>query len=96
MNTVSLSQIDQELQSFDIVLAGMELLQDDYLGGSGTRGYGKIAFEGLRMTFKPRTYYDGTGTPAVDIAKDTDITTLRQGSYRDEIRDKISETIPTE
>ena len=92
LNTVNPSQIDQELKSFDIVLAGMELLQDDYLGGSGTRGYGKIAFEDLAMTFKPRTYYDGTGTAAVGIAKDTDIATLRQGNYRDE----ISQAIPTQ
>ena len=92
LNTVNPSQIDQELQSFDIVLAGMELLQDDYLGGSGTRGYGKIEFEDLAMTFKPRTYYDGTRTNAVDIAKDTDISTLRQGSYINE----ISKAIPTE
>ena len=91
-NTVDSSQIQQELEWFDIVLAGMELLQDDYLGGSGTRGYGKIAFENLAMTFKPRTYYDRTGTAAVDIADDTDIVTLRQGNYRDQ----ISDAIPTE
>ena len=91
-NTVRSSQISEELALFDIVLAGMELLQDDYLGGSGTRGYGKIAFEKLAMTFKPRTYYDGAGAAAVDIADDTDIVTLRHGDYRD----KISEVIPTE
>ena len=91
-HTADPSQIEQELERFDIVLAGMELLQDDYLGGSGTRGYGKIAFKKLAMTFKPRTYYDGTGTAAVDIADDTDIATLRQGNYRA----KISDAIPTE
>jgi len=27
------------------------LLQDDYLGGSGSRGYGKIEFEGVKYCF---------------------------------------------
>lgn len=92
LNTANPSQIDQELEAFDIVLAGMELLQDDYLGGSGTRGYGKIAFEDLALMFKPRTYYDRTETAVVNIAEDTNIATLRQGGYRD----KILEAIPTE
>ena len=91
-NTVDPSQVQQELERFDTVLAGMELLQDDYLGGSGTRGYGRIAFKNLKMTFKPRAYYDEVGTAAVDIADDTDIVTLRQSDYRN----KISDAIPTE
>ena len=36
-----------ELAYFDTVLKGMELLEDDYLGGSGSRGSGQIAFEEL-------------------------------------------------
>lgn len=31
-----------------LLAEGMKLLQYDYLGGNGTRGYGKIEFEGLR------------------------------------------------
>lgn len=84
------TQVKPELQRFNIILTGMELLQDDYLGGSGTRGYGKIEFEGLKMTFKPRTYY-GTGTGKVKIADDNgivtfkDIATLRQVNYTEKI-----------
>ncbi|MEX2513506.1 MAG: type III-A CRISPR-associated RAMP protein Csm3 [Cyclobacteriaceae bacterium] len=29
--------------------AALSLMQDDYLGGSGTRGYGQIEFEGMKM-----------------------------------------------
>ena len=42
------NNLQDELQFFDTVLAAMELLEDDYLGGSGSRGSGQIAFEGLR------------------------------------------------
>ncbi len=38
-----LSNEDEEL--FDIILTGMKLLELDYLGGSGSRGYGRIRFE---------------------------------------------------
>ncbi len=35
------------LQDFEILRNGLRLLQYDYLGGSGSRGYGKVAFRGL-------------------------------------------------
>ena len=46
-------QLENELQFFDTVLKGMELLEDDYLGGAGSRGSGQIAFENLTMTLSP-------------------------------------------
>jgi len=36
----------------------MELLEDDYLGGMGSRGYGKIAFENITLSLKTGTYYE--------------------------------------
>ena len=39
------NQLQAELQFFQTVLTGMELLEDDYLGGSGSRGSGQIAFK---------------------------------------------------
>jgi CRISPR-associated protein Csm3 len=32
------------------LLAGLSLLEQDALGGSGSRGYGRVAFEGLKVT----------------------------------------------
>lgn len=37
---------------FKDVLQGMALVEDDYLGGGGARGNGKIQFEGLHVTLK--------------------------------------------
>ena len=83
-------QLNRELQFFTTVLTGMELLEDDYLGGSGTRGYGRIAFENLKMTFKPRTYYEKTGVEPIPIAKDVDIGSLRQVDYGQEVLNAIN------
>ena len=37
------------LQDFAILKDGFKLLQYDYLGGSGSRGYGKVAFKDLQL-----------------------------------------------
>lgn len=39
------------------VVAAMRLLEDDYLGSSGTRGYGKVKFQRLRVSWRPLDYY---------------------------------------
>ena len=52
------NRLEDELNYFDTVLKGMELLEDDYLGGSGSRGSGQVVFENLTMTFKSRECYE--------------------------------------
>lgn len=37
------------LRDFEILQKGFRLLQYDYLGGSGSRGYGKVAFSGIEI-----------------------------------------------
>ena len=37
---------------FENILLMLELLEDDYLGGHGTRGYGRVQFENLKLTEK--------------------------------------------
>ncbi len=44
---------------FMTFLQTIELLQDDYLGGGGSRGSGKIALENISLTLKSKKYYDG-------------------------------------
>ena len=34
------------------MLTGLQLVEDDYLGGQGSRGSGKVAFEDLSVTLK--------------------------------------------
>ncbi|EHP86827.1 type III-A CRISPR-associated RAMP protein Csm3 [Methanotorris formicicus] len=40
-------------------IEGMKLLEDDYLGGCGSRGYGKIKFKDIMLIHKPKAYYEG-------------------------------------
>lgn len=42
--------IDNELDDLTTIRQAMYLLQDDYIGGSGSRGYGKIVFSNVNIT----------------------------------------------
>lgn len=44
-------------KNFLELLRSMKLLEDNYLGGSGTRGFGKIKFEKLKITKRDLDYY---------------------------------------
>jgi len=40
-----------------VVFEGMRLLEDDYLGGYGSRGSGKVRFENIEVILRPKIYY---------------------------------------
>ena len=46
---LSFKKLDDGEKLLDVALAGLKLLELDSLGGSGSRGYGKIAFADLRI-----------------------------------------------
>ncbi|MEM2889790.1 MAG: hypothetical protein QW358_00365 [Candidatus Hadarchaeum sp.] len=48
----------------------MRLLEDDYLGGSGSRGSGKVRFEGLNIEIKPVEAYSRAEAPLISFAVD--------------------------
>jgi len=46
-----------DLELFLHVLECMSYVEDDYIGGLGSRGYGKIRFEGVELSLKSRRDY---------------------------------------
>jgi CRISPR-associated protein Csm3 len=48
---------DQESYYTEILKSGISLLEDDYLGGSGTRGYGRVKFTELEVRVKTTEEY---------------------------------------
>lgn len=42
------------------LINAMKLLEDDYLGGQGSRGYGKIAFGNIVIKYRSKGYYEGS------------------------------------
>ncbi len=43
---------EADVRRFGVVAHAMALLEDDYLGGHGARGYGRIEFDGLTVTLR--------------------------------------------
>ena len=44
---------------FKLILEGMRILEEDYLGGMGTRGYGKVKFDQINVEILPLEYFQG-------------------------------------
>ena len=77
-----------EMRWLEYVLTGMELIEDDYLGGTGSRGSGKVRFNDISLTLKPRSYYEGKVDP-IPIIERSSVPELRRSW--DEIVRKIRE-----
>ena len=50
----------EDIERFEYLISGLLLLEDDYLGGSGSRGYGRIEFRDLEIKGKTIKDYEGT------------------------------------
>ena len=58
---------EEDAPLFSRVLEGLRLLEDDTLGGGGSRGSGRICFAGLRLVWRGRNYY-ASGAPEKEVA----------------------------
>jgi len=83
-----------DLARFLNVLEAMQLVEDDYLGGQGSRGSGKVQFEGLRLSCRARNSYaaqdkwpptEKSGLGVQDIlAQKQDLLTWLKGKIKQE------------
>jgi len=63
----------QDVELLATVFDGMQLLEDDYLGGLGSRGSGQVRFANLRIGYKHQSAYGAepvwlTEQPLADLA----------------------------
>lgn len=59
-----------------VLLQGLRLLEDDTLGGGGSRGSGRVSFNGLKLTWRGKDYY-ASGAPEQEIAAGVDLAALQ-------------------
>ena len=64
-----LENMDEFLEDMETLGEGMKLMQYDYLGGSGSRGYGKIHFEALEADVVVGQVDDDAMTKCREILK---------------------------
>ncbi|AFL96150.1 CRISPR-associated RAMP protein, Csm3 family [Thermococcus cleftensis] len=51
------------------LFSAMKMLEDTYLGGSGSRGYGKVEFRLTEIVFRPLEYYTENGEEKTLVKK---------------------------
>lgn len=51
--------VEEDGRLLDLLLEGMKLLEDNYLGGSGSRGAGKVKFKHVKIYVRDKDYYLG-------------------------------------
>lgn len=69
----------------------MAWLEDDYLGGQGSRGAGKVVFEGLKLDWRPARFYEtGNTSDAVQNINDGNQTVATVLANFNGIKEKIA------
>jgi CRISPR-associated protein Csm3 len=57
--TMSYKIFDQkDVDNVAVIFQSLKLVEDDYLGGYGSRGYGRVRFKNITMRLKKREYYE--------------------------------------
>jgi CRISPR-associated protein Csm3 len=59
-----------------LVAEGMRLIEDDCLGGGGSRGSGRVRFSGLRLVWRGRGFY-ASGAPQQELLAGADAAALQ-------------------
>jgi len=59
-----------------LLAQGLRLLEDDALGGGGSRGSGRVRFDNLKMTWRGKDYY-AAGAAEREIAAGADLAALQ-------------------
>lgn len=60
----------EDFKRLERVFQAMRLLEDSFIGGSGTRGYGKVKFAKIAVKWRPREFYTEAGEE-VPLVSDT-------------------------
>ena len=72
-----------------LVVQGLRLLEDDALGGGGSRGSGRVAFQNLRLAWRNREFY-ATGTAEQELAAGADLAALQGVTSGSDFAGKLS------
>src|SRR5712671_3213474 len=59
-----------------LLTQGLRLLEDDALGGGGSRGSGRVSFDKLKLTWRSKAYYS-SGAPEKELIAGADLPALQ-------------------
>jgi CRISPR-associated protein Csm3 len=68
---------DEDAPLFGQLVQGLRLLEDDTLGGGGSRGSGRVRFANLKLIWRNREYY-ASGGPPKELVSGADVAALQK------------------
>lgn len=72
------------------LLEALRLLEDDALGGGGSRGSGRVRFSNLKLTWRNRAFYSG-GAPEQELVSGGDLNALQAAAPQDGLAARLTE-----
>jgi len=79
---------DEDKPLFARVAEGLRLLEDDALGGGGSRGNGRVAFSALNLIWRGKDYY-AKGATETALLSAVDLAALQQLVSADDFAEKL-------
>src|ERR1700733_11706327 len=73
-----------------LVLQGLRLLEDDALGGGGSRGSGRVALSSLKLTWRGRSFY-ASGSPEQELLTGSDLAGVQSLVSAFDFAEKLAE-----
>ena len=71
------------------IVEALRLLEDDALGGGGSRGNGRISFSGLHLAWRGKDYY-AKGAGETELLAGGDLAALQQLASGDDFAEKLA------
>lgn len=71
------------------VAEGLRLLEDDALGGGGSRGNGRVTFSGLSLLWRNKDYY-AKGSAESSLLTSADLSAFQQLASAEDLTEKLS------
>jgi len=72
------------------VIEGLRLLEDDALGGGGSRGSGRVRLANLKLTWRGKGFY-ASGAPEAELVSGADLAGLQRLVVSADFQDKLVE-----
>jgi CRISPR-associated protein Csm3 len=69
---------EEDAPLFSRVLEGLRMLEDDSLGGGGSRGSGRVRLANLKLAWRGKNYY-ASGAAQKDLGAGVDLAALQTG-----------------
>jgi CRISPR-associated protein Csm3 len=84
---------ENDLEFLRYVFKAMKLVEDDYLGGYGSRGYGKVKFKGIRVILNDIVKVYEKGELGEELRKEKNVDDLlKDGKLIEEIKEKLNKS----